>query len=356
LTLQDSHSYNILFEKYHPVFVDIGSIIPANSDVGWPVYDEFCRFFIYPLQLAAQKKERIARWLLHDFIHGIPKSDFEAISDNAPVSLKNTFNDIKGVIKKQTPSLYSQLKKRYDSLKVLIKKGSSPENKPHLDFMRNLRHEVEGIVLPSMQTEWSEYYGDNLQSFSPSEDWTQKHRSVYKILSTLTPFSVLDIGSNRGWYSQLAAHLGSNVVSFDTDEMSIGKLYQDAQNENISMLPLVMDIRNPSPGYGLCNRSLAPAVDRLNCDLVLALALVHHLVYKQYLTFEQIAEATSSFSKKWLLIEFIPKDDQYVREWWNESYSWYTLDNFIFSMKKKFGKVMIYPSFPEPRVLLLCEK
>jgi hypothetical protein len=167
---------------------------------------------------------------------------------------------------------------------------------------------------------------------------------------------VLDIGSNRGWYSQLAALGGSQVVAFDVEETCITQLYCDAKENNLPILPLVMDLRNPSPAYGLCNQWFAPAIERLKCDMVFALALVHHLVFREHFNFEQIVDALSVFSKRWLLVEFIPSDDRYVREWWSEAFSWYTLDNFIDMLKKRFHNVRILPSYPKPRVLLLCEK
>jgi hypothetical protein len=167
---------------------------------------------------------------------------------------------------------------------------------------------------------------------------------------------VLDIGSNRGWYSQLAASLGSSVVAFDVDSACIDRLFQDASDRRLTILPLVMDFRNPSPGYGLCKQWLAPATQRFQCDMVMVLALVHHLVFKAHLSFEQIVAAASVFAKKWLLIEFIPREDQFVREWWSEQYSWYTLENFQTTLSRHYRNVRIICTSAEPRIVLLCER
>jgi SAM-dependent methyltransferase len=247
------------------------------------------------------------------------------------------------------------LKKGLALVKSMLWKPSAVK-RFRLDFLQQVRREVEGIIIPSFKTEWLEYYDGFFPSFSPSDEWTAKHISVHQALSDLKPDSVLDIGSNRGWYSQLATLQGSRVVAFDVDEGCITQLYYDSKEKNLPILPLVMDFRNPSPGYGLCNQWLAPATERLKCDMVLALALIHHLVFKQHLNFDQIINGLSIFSKRWLLVEFIPRDDRYVREWWSERFSWYTLDNFISALKKQFHNVRILPSYPEPRVLLLCEK
>src|SRR5207248_3355832 len=164
------------------------------------------------------------------------------------------------------------------------------------ELLGRLRAEVERLVIPSPRTEWSNYYDGSLLPFFASDDWTPKHSSVDRVLSDLRPPSLLDIGSNRGWYAQLAALRGSRVVAFDADEPCVTQLYQDSKERSLPILPLIMDFKNPSPGYGVCNQWLAPATERLRCDMVLGLALVHHLAFKQQLNFEQIVDGLAIFS------------------------------------------------------------
>jgi hypothetical protein len=154
----------------------------------------------------------------------------------------------------------------------------------------------------------------------------------------------------------LAAVLGSRVVAFDIDETTVTNLYRRNRTMNLPILSLVMDLRNPTPGYGLCNLSFPSAMQRFGCEMVFALALIHHLVFKQHFNFKQIVDTLCSFSTKWLLVEFIPPEDQFVRNWSPEEFPWYSLDNFIDEIKTQFHTVRILPSFPKPRVLLLCEK
>ena len=146
------------------------------------------------------------------------------------------------------------------------------------------------------------------------------------------------------------------MVAFDTDEPSINGLYGEARRGGNDMLPLVMDFKNPSPEYGICGQLGSAASERLQCDLVLGLALVHHLVYRQRMTFEQIAAGLSRFSKRRLLVEFVPREDKYVSQWWSEQTSWYTKENFKTALGDHFGKIRELPSTPDPRLLLLCEK
>jgi hypothetical protein len=359
LTLQDAHPWNVLFDGFRPLYVDFGSIVPSDPGNTWPAYDEFCCFFTYPLELMANGHGRIARLLLRDFDLGICKTDLLALipESSGKSPLKSAARNLTDVGKRHLPPpLRAVLNKTYRSIKS--KRLASVESNPQspAEFLRQTRREIEQIELPSLRTEGSTYYDGLFPPFVPSEEWTPKHRSLYMVLSNLHPSSTLDIGSNRGWHSQLAARLGSSVVAFDVDEVWVGQLYLDAKTHSLPILPLVMDFRNPSPGLGLCNQELAPAIQRLNCDMVLALALVHHLVFEQHLRLEQITQALSVFARRWLLVEFIPREDQHVREWWSERYSWYTLDNFLLALKREFNCIEIYPSYPEPRVLLLCKR
>jgi hypothetical protein len=90
--------------------------------------------------------------------------------------------------------------------------------------------------------------------------------------------------------------------------------------------------------------------------MVLALALTHHLVFKRGLAFEDIAERLAAFTRKWLVVEFVPANDRYVSEWMNERFAWYHLEGFTTALQAFFRRIEVLDSFPPPRVLLSCER
>jgi len=90
--------------------------------------------------------------------------------------------------------------------------------------------------------------------------------------------------------------------------------------------------------------------------MVLALGLVHLLVFKYYVPFEQIVETLATFARRWLLVEFISREDGEVRNLWWDWLSWYTLDQFQAVLGRYFNNITILPSHPQRRILLLCEK
>lgn len=352
LTLQDAHPWNMLFDGSKPIYVDFGSIVPARNDTLWPAANEFYRFFVYPLRLMNHGHARIARWLLHDYEQGVLPSECEALVHHPLVHLSRAIGSVARTV--LPPVVRPPLKKLLRPLRLRRSSLESPGSMSRIEYLSQIRAEVENITIDLVRSEWSHYYedGDYFPPFTPSSHWTPKHQSVYDVLTSIRPESVLDIGSNRGWHCQLAASLGISAVAFDTDETAINRLYCDVKNHDSPILPLVVDFCDPSPG----NQVLYCASDRLKCDLVLALALVHHLVFKHFLRFDSIVAGLHSFTKRSLAVEFIPKEDQFVSEWWSPEYGWYTLENFIAELRRYFGRLSVYPSDPTPRVLVVCEK
>jgi SAM-dependent methyltransferase len=380
LTLDDAHPWNVLFdlEKCRHVFVDWGSIAPIYGPM-WSDYDLFSNFFLFPLILQSRGQERISRLLISDEI-GVLKSDLlklteksslSGISLKPPVSVRlQLFLWNKA---QRLPSLCRQyLEPTLNSINSLFhKKLHNPKSNldsfkqlTHLSILEKIRRQVDNIRFSLSQTTSVNHSTNTNLSFAPNADWTEKQRNVYKILTELHPATVLDIGSGTGWYSKLAALLGSKVVAFDIDHTGISKLYDDACRNKLPILPLIMDFTKPTPALGLCDRAAIAATERFQCDLVLALGLVNNIalgrvnpiVGKQFVNFNQIVEGLALFSKQWVVVEFIPFEAQEFNESSLYYYSWYKLDNFINALRKRFSNITIFQSYPEHCVLLLCQK
>jgi len=358
LTLQDAHAHNVLFDSTRPLWVDFGSIVPAVTETSLPALDELRLWFLEPLRLRSAGYSGLARWLLQS-------SEYPALQQEMAVlmrkpSVRSHYNAAKlrllQMAGRRTPGRLRPLASRALSLGRKLNSRARPaSNASPLGSAVQLKRMVESICIPVPRTEWSEYYKE-FPSLSPSPEWTLKRHSVHKVLSELKPATVLEIGSNRGWYSQLAASLGSQVVAFDVDETAITQLYIDAKTANQRILPVVMNFKFFTPARGYFCRTRPAANERLSCDLVLAIALTHHLVFKQHLGFDAIVQGLELFAKKWLLVEFKPRENKHVRNWWSEAYSWYTLENFVQALEKRFATVKTVGVEPGASVLLLCER
>jgi Tellurite resistance protein TehB len=357
LGLQDCHPWNVLFDGTKPVFVDFGSIVKAWGNDLWEANGEFFKFYVYPLQTMARGNTRIARWLLHDHENGISQIEADLLTrrlgDAARVKIRSVFREAKKFLPRGVHSAISSSWKALDE----GVSGRSPRFfESRNGYLRRLRERVENIETPTAQTGWSSYYNDAFPQLAPSSNWNAKHNSVYETVRTLKPQTVLDIAANCGWYSMMVAQLGVNVVATDLDEECINQLFRDAKAKQLQIQPLVLDFCNPSPGIGINNQVLLPATERLKCEMVLALALVHHLVFSSHMTFDQIAQGLAALSVESLLVEFVPKEDLYVRDWWTAEKSWYTIEEFKKSLQRYYDSITLLPSYPNPRVLLLCER
>ncbi|MBP6507533.1 MAG: hypothetical protein KA257_08200 [Opitutaceae bacterium] len=319
LTLKDAHGWNVLFDGTRPVFVDFGSIVEVPAGHVWhaQVEQQFREYFLHPLEMMAAGRGRMARALLRDFEQGIGAEDCQ----------------------------------------TMLGLSGQPRGETGQSLPFSWYHDrIAALDLRPAATAWSGYYDGAFPPLLPDASWTLKHHAVQRLLQQYQPATVLDIGANRGWYALLAAKEGARVVAFDNDEVCINQLFRDASEGRLDVQPLVMSYVNPSPRYGIGHGVMESAAERLQCDLVLGLALVHHMVFKMHLNFEQIAAGLAAYTKRTLIVEFPPAEDFHVSQWMSDRYSWYNLENFQAALRVHFPKINAVDSDPVPRVLLVCER
>ncbi|HJQ71518.1 MAG TPA: hypothetical protein VKA70_21255 [Blastocatellia bacterium] len=315
LSLKDAHPWNILFDGCNPVFVDLTSIVPLGESAAWPAYDEFCRFCYYPLILMCHGRERVARALIAEY-EGVLRSDLSVLPRRfalSPFALRKVID--------RALSPVRRLKKTDAQVSQLL-------------FLRRLKQNVERINAPRSPGDKSPAHG--------------AQQILHGILDDLRPASVLDIDGFEGRHSIQAARLGSSVVYFGADQTVVSELYHAARSEGLSVLPLVIDFIKPTPSIGYSSHYTVAATERFKCDMVLAVSIVERLVFDRYLSFDLIAEGISSFSKRWAVVEFVPKT--------TDGFQWYTLENFVNAIRNYFPGVEVIKPRGESRAFLICSK
>jgi hypothetical protein len=157
---------------------------------------------------------------------------------------------------------------------------------------------------------WARYENDLPYT---AESYERKARIVREMVERVRPASVWDLGANTAHFSRIAAESGASTVAFDIDPACVERAYCDAKaRDETRLLPLVLDLFNPSPATGWMNLERAPIFDRGAPDLVMALALIHHLAFVGNQPMENLAECFRGLAP-WLMIEFVPEDDPQVR-------------------------------------------
>jgi SAM-dependent methyltransferase len=320
LGLKDAHPWNVLFDGTSPLFVDLGSVVPSAAVTReWTM--EFRRYVILPLAL-----RKIRLFGIADAVQGSQRSGWIRQLDRPGLRL--------------FPARYAALARRVGNPTA---------------FFRRLTAYVDALSSHGAPTKWTNYYGPSEPRVGDLDRYDAKQRSVDLLLDELPAGSVLDVGSNAGWYAWLAASKGHTVTAIDTDDPSLSRLYLNARAAGVPILPTRMDWMWPtgSSGFGLEYRA-APV--RLRSDTVVALAVLHHLAGFQGVRFESFASSIDRFAMKYAVIEFVPSDDVHVSRWPLARESWYSVEAFIAAMSPYFTHVRALPSTPAPRSIHLFER
>lgn len=299
MVLKDASSYNIQFVKGYPKLIDTLSFDFYQESTPWFAYGQFCRHFLAPLFLMAEVDLRLSQFM-RIYIDGIP-------IDLASKLLKGKG----GFAAKQHIHWHAKsiMKHSEDGKKINKSKLIKMSKFNHIALIDNLIHTVESINVKGVKTEWMDYY--KYTNYSDIA-LTQKEKIVSNFIEKMNLLNVWDFGANDGRFSRIALNNGaSSVIAFDIDPVAVDQNYKIVQNNRENILPLVIDLTNPSPGIGFANRERSPINRRQKPDCILALALIHHLAISNNLPFEKIAEWLAQLTDN-LIIEFVPKEDSQI--------------------------------------------
>jgi ribosomal protein L11 methylase PrmA len=168
-----------------------------------------------------------------------------------------------------------------------------------------------------------------------------------------------DLGANTGTFSRVASERGIPTIAFDADAACVEHLYRAGVKKNDAyLLPLVLDLTNPSPSLGWENQERMSWLGRGPADATIALALVHHLAISNNLPLARIAEFFQRVSHA-LLVEFVPKDDKQVELLLSrrtDTFPDYTRQNFEEAFSRHFVIVRVDPIRNTERVLYWMQR
>ncbi len=299
MSLKDASAYNIQFARGRPVLLDTLSFERAPQARPWVAYRQFCTHFLAPLALMSRRDVRLGQ-LLRVHIDGIP---LDLAARLLPWRTRLSFALATHV------HLHARSQQRYAGKPVRLA-GRAMSRTALLGLLDNLRGAVAGLRWQPAGTEWGDYSKE--ESYAPAA-LQQKQRVVEDMLARVRPATVWDLGANTGAFSRIAARQGAEVISFDVDPAAVEKNYREVvRQKETQVLPLVLDLANPSPGLGWHHRERTALLERGPADLVLALALLHHLAISNNVPLERVTEFMAD-AGRWLIMEFVPKDDPQVQ-------------------------------------------
>jgi hypothetical protein len=321
-TMKDGSAYNVQWRGARPQFVDLGSFEPARDGEAWAGYRQFCQTMLYPLMLQAHLGVDFQPWL-RGRVDGIEPTQMRRL-------FGGTRRMLPGVLKhvhlhdamqsrnadRSTGAVRDQLKDAGFSRELV------------LATVRALRKLVDKLDRPPADTQWVDYR--ETCSYSDDER-AAKAAFIDAALAEADRLDlVVDLGANDGAYSRLAAAKAGYVLAVDSDPGVVDGLYRGlAKAGTTNVLPVVMDLADPSPGGGWGGVERASFAARLSgaagggggadgadnvggADAVFALALVHHLAIGRNVPLPTVLDWLFGYAPR-VVVEFVHPEDPMAR-------------------------------------------
>lgn len=306
MSLKDASVYNIQFYEDEPILIDTLSFEHYTQNEPWRAYRQFCQHFLAPLALMSFVDVRLSQ-LLRSNIDGIP---LDLASKLLPVKTRLQMGMLLHIhwhAKAQTRYTQRSGKKELN----VTRQSQQGDNKMAiLGLIDNLEVLIHRLQWRGDDTPWLDYYSETNYS---DNAFQQKLKVVNDYIDRVNPHLVWDLGANEGIFSRITSKRGVTTVAYDVDMGCVQRNYLQCKTENEKQLyPLVIDLTNPSPALGWSNKERSSFLERGPVDLVMALALIHHLAIGNNVPLSRIADFFSQLGK-WLIIEFVPKEDSQVQ-------------------------------------------
>jgi hypothetical protein len=298
ITMKDGYSFNVQFRGATPTFIDVGSFEPVKPGP-WIGYRQYCQTILYPLMLEAHLGVPFQRTLL-GHLDGIPPQEMAKL-------LRGTKKYRKGVFRNVT--VQAATDRRFDrggrkTQEDLAASGFGAELNKALT--KKLLSTTAALRSERSESAWVAYR--NTCSYS-DDDRQAKERFIREVVADRRPGMAWDLGANDGVYARIVAERADQVLAVDYDDVTVDAMYRSFKADGITnILPLVMNLVDPSPARGWRNMERRAFTDRGRPDLVLALALVHHLALAANVPLAQVVEWFADLGGT-LVVEFVEPHD-----------------------------------------------
>ncbi|MGV3529534.1 MAG: hypothetical protein ACO1OO_11610 [Flavisolibacter sp.] len=296
MMLKDASAYNLQWHQNKMLFIDTLSFEKYRDNEPWIAYRQFCEHFLAPLALMHYTQQPLQPFFLA-YPDGLPLNVVQKL-----LPFRSRFN-LHHYLHLHLPA---KMQGKKQATQAVVFSRKKLEN-----ILSSLLSAVRSLHLQKQSGVWSGYYDEAAER----DDYLVRKREIMdQWLERNQWHSAVDLGANEGEFSLITAKRGLFTISADLDHFSINNLYRRIKKEGINNLhPILLELSHPSPAVGLNNTERSAFFDRVNGDVVLALALIHHLCIGKNIPFE---DAVQLFKKTgdWLIIEFVPKTDEKVQQ------------------------------------------
>jgi hypothetical protein len=319
MTLKDASAYNVQFRGSEPVFIDTLSFTKYQDGQPWQAYGQFVRHFLAPLLLMSYCDARLSDLLRVNL-------------DGVPVDLASRLLPLRSWCR-LGPLTHVHVHAR---MSPRIGRGGRMSGVALTQLVESLARTVDGLRWHVPSTPWSGY-DDEGGSYSESER-RHKRDAVRSFFVRYEPRGLVwDIGGNRGTYTALGRHDTRTLVCMDGDRAAVEYGYHLVVQHALPILHLVQDFANPSPSQGWAHAERASLAERGPADVVMALAVIHHLCISNNVPLPMVADWLASLTRRWVVVEWVDREDarvkgmvadrggqvhEYTREAWEAAMGW----------------------------------
>ena len=328
--LKDSTPYNIQFEDNIPVFIDTPSIIKWEKGSGWDSYRQFCMMFLYPLMLEAYKGIDF-RQLLKSNLDGIEPEFIYKVTNVRDFFKKGVISHI------YLPYLVQRsiLKKERDTAEAKVRSKINHSEISVIALVDSMLNLVRKLKSKSDITAWADY--DHINTYLEKDNKIKQDFIVSTVRNKKFQ-TVWDCGANTGLFSETISEFVGNIVAFDADPVAVEKMYLRLKANKKNIFPLVMQLQNMSPKHGFNSSERVRLEDRSSPNLIMCLALIHHIRIGSNIPCEIFLKYLSTLNSN-VIIEFVNREDEMVKKLLTnkkEQYDDYNIESFKKSAQEFF--------------------
>lgn len=303
ITTKDATAYNVQFVGASPVFIDVPSFEKYRQGEAWWGYRQFCQMFLFPLMFTAYKDLPHQPWM-RGAVDGITPEQARRVLEGRRAGHKGFLSHV---------WLHAKADSRFkggsaDTVDEMKKAGYKKEL--YVATIDRLIKLVEGLEWERSDSTWGDY---SQRGHYESKELLLKGDFVRRVVAHGSRSQVWDVGANDGMFSRIAAEHADVVLAMDADDLVVDRLYRELRADGTKgIVPMVMNFADPTPGIGWNGTERPPLPDRSSPDLILALAVIHHLALTHNVPTSAILDLFVRLGSE-VVLEVPTENDQMVK-------------------------------------------
>lgn len=323
--LTDASAYNVQFIGARPLFIDHLAFRPHRPGELWAAHRQFCEQFLHPLLLQSLVGIEFQPWY-RGRIDGIPGGDLVRL---LRLRQKLQWNVLANVV---APARLQRFAGRSGAERRIARAAMPKEGLRGL--FSSLRRWIARLSPRGIGvTTWAAY-DDSV----PESESREIMGFVEEFVRRVSPSLLWDLGCNTGRYTEVALRAGARyAVGIDSDPGALDRAFTRARGRGLDLLPLLIDLVNPSPAQGWRGQERAGLFDRGRADALLAIAVLHHIAIARNIPLDEVVELLTAAAGQGI-IGFVPPTDERARALFHgreDIFRGYTFDVFLSHLQRR---------------------